>query len=124
MWNVLRTYKVTNFIFLTIFFYVQFIHRRLVKLKLIIFFILELSYWLQQLLEKTYGLRCQNRVMVNDSFTFRKTKSRRKQDKFMFVLCDSVTKSPATKRACFLRLLVFLKVKESLTITLFWHLRP
>ena len=34
-----------------------------------------LSSWWQQLLEKIYSLRCQNRAMVNDSFANRKTKS-------------------------------------------------
>ena len=42
----------------------------------------------------------------------------------VFALCDSVTKSPATKMTYFLQLLVFLKAKESLTITPFWHRRP
>ena len=30
--------------------------------------------WYQETLEKTYGLRCLNEVMVSDSFAFRKTK--------------------------------------------------
>ena len=87
--NVLRTYKVTSFLFVTIFFYVQFIHRQLIKLKVISFLVLELSSWLQQLLGKTYGLRCQNAVMVNGSFVFRKTKSCRKH--VLFVEGDFVT---------------------------------
>ena len=91
---MLRTYKATSFLFVTIFFYVQFIHRQLMKLKVISFLVLKLSSWLQQLLEKTYGLRCQNGVMVNDSFAFRKTKSCRKH--VVFVAGDFVTESQRT----------------------------
>ena len=94
LWNVLRTYKVTSFLFVTIFFYVQFIYRRLIKLKVIIFLVLELSSWLQQLLGKTYGLRYQNGVMVNDSFIFRKTKSC--IEHVLFVAGDFVTESQRT----------------------------
>ena len=36
-----------------------------------------LSSWWQQSLGKTYGLGCQNGVIVSESFAFRKTKSRR-----------------------------------------------
>ena len=65
------------------------------KLKVIIFLVLKLSSWLQQLLGKTYGLRYQNGVMVNDSFdSFRKTKSCRKH--VLFVASDFVTESQMT----------------------------
>ena len=42
--NTLRTYKVTSFLFVTIFFYVQFMHHRLMKLKIIISLVLELNW--------------------------------------------------------------------------------
>ena len=64
------------------------------KLKVIIFLVLELSSWLQQLLGKTYVLRCQNGVTVNDSFAFRKTKSCGKHA--LFVAGDFVTESKKT----------------------------
>ena len=64
------------------------------KLKVINFLLLKLNSWLQQLLEKTYGLWCQNGVMVNDSFAFRKTKSCRKH--VLFVTGDFVTESQRT----------------------------
>ena len=63
------------------------------KLKVINFLVLKLSSWLQQLLEKTYGLRCQNGVMVNDSFAFC-LKSLRKH--VLFVAGDFVTESQRT----------------------------
>ena len=42
------------------------------KLKAVNYLVLQLNSWLQQLLGKAYDLRCQNGVMVNDSFAFRK----------------------------------------------------
>ena len=45
------------------------------KLNFAIFLVLSLSSWWQQPLAKTYDLRCQNRVMVSDSFLFKKSKS-------------------------------------------------
>ena len=45
------------------------------KLNLAISSVLSLSSWWQQALGKTYALRCQNGVMVSDSFVFSKTKS-------------------------------------------------
>ena len=51
------------------------IHYKLMKLNFVICSILSLSSWSQQPLRKTYGLRCQNGVMVSDSFAFRKTSS-------------------------------------------------
>ena len=47
------------------------------KLDLAICSVLSLSSWWQQPLRETYGLRCENRVMVSDSFVFKKTKSYR-----------------------------------------------
>ena len=59
------------------------------KLQVIILLALELSSWLQQHLKKTYGLRCQNGVMFNDSFAFRKTESCRRH--VLFVAGDFMT---------------------------------
>ena len=59
------------------------------KLQVIILLVLELSSWLQQHLKKTYGLRCQKGIMVNDSFAFRKTKSCRRH--VLFAAGDFVT---------------------------------
>ena len=45
------------------------------KLNLAICSVLSLSSWWQQPLGETYGLQCENKVMVSDSFVFKKTKS-------------------------------------------------
>ena len=45
------------------------------KLNFAMFLVLLLSSWWEQTLGKPYGLRCQNRVLVSDSFAFTKTKS-------------------------------------------------
>ena len=50
------------------------------KLNLAICSVPSLSSWWQQPLGKTYAIRCQNGVMVSDSFVFSKTKSCRQQD--------------------------------------------
>ena len=47
----------------------------IMTLNFVICSILSLTSWWQQPLGKTYGLRCQNGVIVGDSFAFRKTKS-------------------------------------------------
>ena len=61
------------------------------KLKAVNYLVLQLSSWLQQLLGKAYDLRCQNGVMVNDSFAFGKAKSF--WNHVLFVAGDSVTET-------------------------------
>ena len=76
--KVLRSYIVTNSLFVKIFLSIPCIHYKLMKLDIAICSILSLCSWWQQPLAKTYGLRCENEVMISDSFAFRKTKSCRK----------------------------------------------
>ena len=73
--KVLRTYIVTNVLFVKIVLSIPCIHHKLMKLNFTICSVLSLSSWWQQLLGKTYGLQCQNGLMVSDLFAFRKTKS-------------------------------------------------
>ena len=73
--KVLRTYIVTNVIFLKIVFSIPCIHYKLMKLNFAICSVLSLSSWWQQLLAKTCSLQYQNGLMVSDLFAFRKTKS-------------------------------------------------
>ena len=73
--KVLRTYIVTNVLFVKIVLSISCIHYKLMKLNFTICSVLSLSSWWQQLLGKTYGLQCQNGLMVSDLFAFRKTKS-------------------------------------------------
>ena len=51
------------------------VYIKLMKLNFTICPVLSLRTWWQQLLGKTFGLHCQNGLMVSDLFAFRKTKS-------------------------------------------------
>ena len=73
--KVLLAYIVTNFLFAKVFHSVPCIYYKPMKRNFVVWSVPSLSSWWQQPLGKTYGLRCQNRVMVSDSFVFRKTKS-------------------------------------------------
>ena len=67
--NLFCTYKVTGFLLVKIFF--SSTRCRLMKLKFVILLLPVLSSWQQQLLKKTCGVRCENRLMVSQSFAFR-----------------------------------------------------
>ena len=74
--KLLFTHMVTNYLFVKIILLsLPCIHYKLMKLNFAMFLVLFLSSWWQQTLGKTYGLRCQNGVLVSDSFAFTKTKS-------------------------------------------------
>ena len=75
--KVLRSYIVSSFLFVKIFLSIPCIHYKRTKLNFVICSILSLCSWWQQPLAKTYGFRCQNGVIVSDSFAFGKTKSYR-----------------------------------------------
>ena len=72
---MLRTYIVTNLLFVKIFFSVPCIFYDPMNFNLAICSVLSLSSWWQQPLLKTDVLRGQNGVMVSDSFAFSKTES-------------------------------------------------
>ena len=60
------------------------------KLNLAIFSVLSLSSWWQQPLGERYGLRCKNRVMVSNSFVFKKTKSCRQHALLVLKACPNL----------------------------------
>ena len=69
--KLLPSYIVTNFLLVKIFLSVPCIHYNPMKLNLASCSALSLlSSWWQQPLGKTYGLRCQNRVMVSFVFSW------------------------------------------------------
>ena len=81
--EVFRKCKVTGFLFVKLFLCIKPIHYKLIMIEFNISWVLKFSSWWQQLLGKIYDFHRQNKVILSESFAFRKSKNSRQRVLFV-----------------------------------------